>query len=462
MDLSIGAQLKQIRESQGIALETIAHKTHIALDYLQAIEADDVDALPSKVHLRGFLRLYASELGVTLDELTVGGYHLSEEILNSTDADNTELVQDNQSTPIDEPGETQVDKTPSETDTQPEPEPATIPSAETAAPPSLILDPESTSLPSESKESALIFQAIGEKIQQRRKLLSLSISEIHDNLHIPPQHLASIEAGQFDQLPSPVQAKGMLINYAEFLNLDTDALLSKYTDALQLQRIEKQDVVSQRGKRSARELSPTALRLKNFFTVDLLVITVLFLAFATFVIWGVNRILASDTPEIVESNIPGVSDILLATDTPTPELTSEMETTTEAEDVITETGVIEEEPLFTPVANTDPINILLVPRQQLWVQVTVDGDLAFQGRLLPGNAYDYSGQEQIDILTGNIGALQILFNNQDIGSQGLFGQVADLSFTASGLVLPPPTSTPTITETPQATPSPTESDDQTD
>mgnify|MGYP003821820757 CR=1 FL=1 len=57
MELFIGARLKKIRESQGISLETISHKTRISLNYLKAIEINDEDSLPSKVQLRG---LYAS------------------------------------------------------------------------------------------------------------------------------------------------------------------------------------------------------------------------------------------------------------------------------------------------------------------------------------------------------------------------------------------------------------------
>jgi cytoskeletal protein RodZ len=456
MERSIGAQLKQIRESQGIALETIALKTHISLDYLQALEADDIEALPSKVHVRGFLRLYANQLGVELDDLIVSGYHLADKKQPSTETVNAEMEQEDLAPMREAPEDLEVQ--------EPSTEPAYEQDSEAVPSSPATIEPETSALLIESQESALIFKAIGEKIKNRRELLSLSITEIHNNLHISPQHLESIETGKFNQLPSPVQAKGMLVNYAEFLNLETDPLLSDFTDALQLQRIEKQRALSTRKRRSARELSPTALRLKNFFTLDLLVITVLFIAFALFVVWGVNRILASDPSELGENEIPGVSDVLLATDTPTPQIPADAEATIimiedEDEDPETEAGGGEEEPLFTPAASSDPINIILVPRQRLWVQVTVDGEIAFQGRVIPGNAYDFSGQEQIDVLTGNIGSLQILFNNQDIGSQGLLGQVAELSFTANGLVLPPPTSTPTITNTPQTTPTSTDTDD---
>jgi cytoskeletal protein RodZ len=455
MAQSIGAQLKEIRQSQGIPLEQIALKTRISLTYLQAIEDGDIEALPSKVQLRGFLRLYAHELGVDLDVLRVADDYLT--------SDMSILPVNQEAEPEQAPQSTGIADDEQVIETEPEPEviPATVVSPEQS------LDTPSVSSPpaeqadlnlgaAEPKDSAVIFAKIGAKLKRRREMISLSISDIHNNIHIGEKHLESMEAGKFNELPSPVQARGMLINYAEFLNLDTDSILLEYTEALQLQRIEKQPQVSGKRKRSARELSPTALQLKNFFSLDLLVILGLFIILAIFVIWGVNRILSNEPSAVTDEDIPGVSDVLLASDTPTPIATQDQEITEIANGQNQETELeAEEEPLFTPVASTDPINIILVPRQRLWVRVAVDEDVVFQGRLLPGNAYDFSGQERVVILTGNAGALQIFFNNEDIGSAGLIGQVAELSFTENGRVLPPPTSTPTVTPTPETTPTPT-------
>jgi cytoskeleton protein RodZ len=443
---SIGAQLKHIRESQGTSLETISQKTHISLAYLKAIEIGDEESLPSKVHLRGFLRLYANELGVELEDLQVADYHLVKE--DKTAQTPGELDIGEEDLPESSSAAEQEVKSEPEPVTQAEIEP------EPALPPVFEIDSETGREYGEPLSSKDFYSAVGAKLKQRRELLSLSIKEINKNIHIREEHLVAIEQGEFGQLPSPVQARGMLVNYAEFLNLDTDAVLSEYTDALQLQRLEKQEELPQKGRRSAKELSPTALRLKNFFSLDLLVITGLFLIFAIFVVWGVNRILGDNTPELIETEIPGVSDILLAADTPTPQFTIDPE----AVDTIAneeESAEEEELPLFTPVSSSAAINIILVPRQQLWVQVTADYQVVYQGRLLPGNAYDFTGEERIDILTGNAGALQIIFNDQDIGSQGLVGQVVSLSFTDTGLVLPPATSTPTITKTPEPTMTPT-------
>ena len=459
MERSTVQQLIQIRESQGKSIEEIAQKTRIPLTYLKAIEEGDEELVPSKVQLRGFLRLYASELGVDLEDLRVGDYHLSRKETPSVPTDQSDEVEKDQPSfgdgqrsqqepaPINEQEEEEeVTETDFGTETEIEIGPP--------PPPPNLIEPGSFDEISEPKTSAEIFKAIGSTLKRRREVLSLSIDAIQENTHIQEQHLRSLESGAFDQLPSPVQAKGMLDNYADFLNLDTDAILLDYSEALQLQRIEKQSELPDRRRRSARELSPTALRLKNFFSLDLLVISALFITFAIFVIWGVNRILDNDMPDIMETDIPGVSDVLLATGTPTPPIADDSEIIEiDEEQLAEEEGEEDEEPIFGIDLDTSPINIILLPRQRLWVEVTADNEMVFRGRLLPGNAYDFSAQEQIDILTGNIGSLQIIFNNEDIGSQGLIGQVGNLSFTENGLISP--AAAPDVVETPDTTPTPT-------
>jgi hypothetical protein len=78
--------------------------------------------------------------------------------------------------------------------------------------------------------------------------------------------------------------------------------------------------------------------------------------------------------------------------------------------------------------------------------------------VIPGNAYEFSGSDAIELLTGNASALDIYFNQQKIGSIGGTGEVKSLIFTANqGYATPTAefTSTPTITTNPTSTPRPT-------
>jgi cytoskeletal protein RodZ len=58
----LGDLLRQSREQLGLSLDEIEVSTRIRRAYLEALEAEDFDALPNRVATRGFLRNYASAL----------------------------------------------------------------------------------------------------------------------------------------------------------------------------------------------------------------------------------------------------------------------------------------------------------------------------------------------------------------------------------------------------------------
>jgi len=65
----IGATLKQRREARHLSIDQVAEQTRVRVHYLQALENDDLSAIPSMPQARGFLRIYAEFLGLNLDEL---------------------------------------------------------------------------------------------------------------------------------------------------------------------------------------------------------------------------------------------------------------------------------------------------------------------------------------------------------------------------------------------------------
>ena len=66
---TIGEVLRLARINQGLSLEELQEKTEIQLNFLEAMEADDFDLLPSTFYARSFLRKYA--WAVELDERIV-------------------------------------------------------------------------------------------------------------------------------------------------------------------------------------------------------------------------------------------------------------------------------------------------------------------------------------------------------------------------------------------------------
>ena len=66
----IGSTLKHRREARHLSIAQVAEQTRIRPHYLQALENDDLSAIPSMAQARGFLRNYSEFLGLNLDDLS--------------------------------------------------------------------------------------------------------------------------------------------------------------------------------------------------------------------------------------------------------------------------------------------------------------------------------------------------------------------------------------------------------
>lgn len=64
----VGARLKRTREDKGVTLRQIANTTRIAVSALDAIERDDIKKLPGGIFARSFVRAYASELKLDVEQ----------------------------------------------------------------------------------------------------------------------------------------------------------------------------------------------------------------------------------------------------------------------------------------------------------------------------------------------------------------------------------------------------------
>lgn len=67
---SVGARLRAAREAQGLSLPEVAARTRVTQRFLEALENDRLDLLPSPTYASGFARAYARAVG--LDQADVG------------------------------------------------------------------------------------------------------------------------------------------------------------------------------------------------------------------------------------------------------------------------------------------------------------------------------------------------------------------------------------------------------
>jgi hypothetical protein len=193
--------------------------------------------------------------------------------------------------------------------------------------------------------------------------------------------------------------------------------------------------------------------LRRLFSTELLVGGSLVILLVGFALWAAIRIFAIRDEQQPAPTAPSIAAILLATPTvePSPSPLPPTPTIPVLPTALlqpTEGTIPEAQP---PPPGLEAVQVYITVRQRAWIRVLVDGEVAFEGRVVPGSAYQYSGEDKVEVLSGNGAAIQVFFNQQDLGPMGLLGEVVHQVFTRQGVQTP----TPTITVTPSATVRPT-------
>ena len=409
MSVQIGQQLRQAREAQHISQAKAARDTLIRIHYLQALEAGDLIAIPSAAQARGFLRAYAAYLGLDTEPLMASLNGLAQK---------------------------------------------TDPVAETESVQSITPAIQAT-------QSNEILQQIGQKLKTQRSLLGLTLEDVERHTHLRQRFLSALENGDLSNLPSPVQGRGMLKNYAGFLGLDPEPVLLQFAEALQT-RLAANQAADQAAhptqrKEPVRPAPPIPGPIKRLFSGDLLAGTLLVVVLISFIVWGAARIFSVQSKDTASPTAPSIAEVLLIT--PSATLSPTLPATTPTAQPAVFPGFGDESPTAeTPGALPLPgiqqgVQVYISVYQRAYLQVWVDGQDTFQGRVLAGSAYNFEGKERVELLTSNGAALQVFYNQQDQGILGLFGEVIYEVYTLDGVQTPTPTITPTGTTT--ARPSPT-------
>src|SRR5512138_2569374 len=76
-------------------------------------------------------------------------------------------------------------------------------------------------------------EALGNELREARQQRDLTLDQAEKQTRIRAKYLEALEQGNYTVLPTPVQTRGFLRNYARFLGLDGDLMVAQYDAALQ-------------------------------------------------------------------------------------------------------------------------------------------------------------------------------------------------------------------------------------
>ena len=249
----------------------------------------------------------------------------------------------------------------------------------------------------------------------------------------------------------------MLSNYAAFLSLNPEPLLLRFAEGLQGQLSQRRpETPSQPAVRPA-----PAPRKRRLINRDILLGGLLAITLIVFGIWGGLRIAEMRTNIESVPTPPSIAEVLLPSPTvpppPTPTATLIV--------LSDELQPAADSPLDQPTPETNPVQVIpanatgsvqvqIVVQERTFMRALVDGEIVFDGRVLPGSAYLFVAEARVEIISGSGSALRITYNQQELGALGNFGQLSDQIFTLEGMQTPTPAISPTPEITPEAVETP--------
>jgi cytoskeletal protein RodZ len=500
MPETIGQRLKKEREARYLSLEKASDETRIRKVFLQALESDDYSIMPSAAQGRGFLRNYADYLRLNIDEMIAeiqrnapppGEAMGPLPEVNLAETEIPPLVEEEEAAPpfwtrwlrrppkaesnapaeAIEPAAAEIlpdEQEQAEAGQEAKPgffkrlaspfrfriakrEVESVPEIEEAEE----AETEEEIPPPPSLPADAIFAEIGAQLRARRELISLTVAEVERHTRLRAMFIKALEEGSFEKLPSPVQTRGMLANYAAFLDMDADAILLRFADALQARRREKYAETPR--ERIQTQVNASIPAVRAFIAGDLVFGAAMIVLLVALAIWGAGRVmrLQAERNTPAQATAPSIADVIADLATPTPAQEAELppDATSEAP--------AGDEALLTPVeplpGATANVVVSVFAVERTFVRISVDGRVAFEGRMSPRETKVFEADDQVVILTGNGAGLRVTYNGRDLGLMGGVGEVVVRVYLEAGVATPTATLPPTPTNTPPVTPTVTPS-----
>lgn len=261
---------------------------------------------------------------------------------------------------------------------------------------------------------------LGTWLRRTREARGSSLQEAASATRIRARYLEMLEAGEFVALPGgEAQARGFLRLYARYLGLSPDEVIARYEQERR-GAIPAPPVLSPSPQAVAPpppcqpQPEPPSPRGKSALLLALvgLGLTALVVGLIAAGHFLASHAAARKATATAMAGPSGAGSSPLETPTPTFPAGPE-------------------------------IIVALQASEHVWVRVTADGAVAFQGILAPGQSESWRGQQAIVIETGNGAALQAIVNGQAVGVLGERGQIVRRAWSPSGEIAPPtPVPTP--------------------
>lgn len=274
---------------------------------------------------------------------------------------------------------------------------------------------------------------LGEVLRTERERRHLTIQDIEQATSIRAVYIESIENGDYNKLPGDVYTKGFIKSYANFLNLNGEALVKQFVsernpeavipDEVEDKNIETEEKVSKikitdlpetnmkLPKRKRRDDSESAGSSNSGGSFKLIAAVVLIAALAA----GAWTYFSGMSADFADFNSKPKQEQTVDK----PEAVAQNETNSANENTVQAAAV------------QNGVNLQAKFKGECWTQVIVDGALVYEDTAIAGQTLNWQGQNSVIIRVGNAGVVEFINNGKNLGTAGSYGEVTERTFTRS-------------------------------
>ena len=258
---------------------------------------------------------------------------------------------------------------------------------------------------------------LGDMLRAERERQNLTIKDIEKGTSIRALYIECIENGDYSQLPGEVYTKGFIRNYANFLKMDADAIVKRFTEENHPEQAAAQ--AAKEAEQAAVEEKPVAKAASAFSTGK---------DFRQRVESSHKRQNTFLLVALVVLVAAGGFFLLSGDDSPAPKKAPQATTQT-AKAPKTEKPAETKAPAEKKV---EGVEVVAKTTGSCWTQVKADGKVVYEGTLEKGKTETWKAKESVIITAGNAGAIAFNVNGKDLGKAGEIGEVTEKTFTPEG------------------------------
>jgi len=311
--------------------------------------------------------------------------------------------------------------------------------------------------------------SFGAQLKQERERKGVTLEDISLTTKIGTRMLRALEEGHFDQLPGGIFNKGFIRAYARCLGMDEEQAIADYLIATGVTPSAKKSENDEAPilEPPSREENPATAGLPwGTFAVVLLIVALGFAGWGFYSRESEKEASGSAAPaqNTTAANPPSTAPAATA-EQPQPEpkpaesgdssaATSkpiEPQVATAAPRQPTASPAVSPAPQTSAesqvrpaVPSNAPLLLVIKAREDSWLSISVDGEIVTRALLTAPAQKSVRAQNQIVIKAGNVGALDFEFNGKKLPTQGDYGEVKSLTFSATGLQPPSPKPEPPV------------------